>query len=459
MTHKKKLTSDITIIGGGPGGIAGAIRSSVLGKKVILIEKNTLGGTAINHGCLQSKFLLYYTGSFQNIHKLNKFGINTEKVEIDYKTLLRNNKALIKKKVKEVKTILKNHDIKLISGYGRIVSSKKILVEKIQEKYEIDSESIIISTGSKPIFPQIPGINLAVTSDLVLRFNRIPGRVIILGGGPEGVEIASIMNNLGIPTRIIELTNRLLPLEDHDIGKYLKQILLKNGNDIRINSIVKSIFEKDGTKTVTIVKGGKEEQVFADLVVLAMGRQPNLDRLGLENLSIKTKNGLIEVDDHMETNIQNVFAAGDVVGGGLVHVAIEQGIVASENASGINSCFNQGIIPHSIYTNPEIASVGLTETQARKSKIRFKIGKSDIRGNDKSSIINEKQGFIKVLIDTSSDQIVGVHMIGSTVSEIISTVSMAMHMKATAKNLSRFLIPYPSITSCFKEAIMNAINS
>jgi len=456
LPRTNALNADLAIIGGGPGGCSAAIRGAQLGGKVVLIEASKLGGVCLNTGCIPSKVLLNSARLVGQIRQAEKFGIQVGEPIPNIEQIMARKQVIVKKIVEDLTNLLDRSGVTIISGRGRIVSPKHIEVDQAEGHLQINCAATIIATGSRPASLPVNGVELAVTTERLVNLEELPQRIIMLGGGPEGVEFSTALNELGVKVTVVEMMETLLPTEDHEVGRYLERILTELGVGVRVATTALSISKKNSVKTVSIQGPKGRELLKADLVVLATGRRPNTKNLGLESLSVASQDGWITVDERMATNVKGLYAVGDVAGGGLAHVASEQGAVAAENAMGRASTFDERVIPRCLYTRPEIAAVGLTEEEARNQGLDFKIGRLKMGENDRSSILGEESGFAKVLVDVVTKRILGVYLVGACASEIISEAALAMQLNATVDDVARTIHPYPTVSNALRMAARNA---
>ncbi len=450
---------DLAVIGGGPGGYTAAIKGAQLGGDVILVEEEKLGGVCVNVGCIPSKVLLNSTAILSQVRGADVFGVKVREASLDLNGLMARKKAVIDGLVEEIEALLKKHGVRLVSGRGRLTSPRTVEVEGQERRFKVESRAVIIAMGSRPTVPSIPGVEYAVTTAYLPEITEVPGRVVFIGGGPEGVEFGTVLRDMGAEVTVVEVLDTLLPLEDQDIGVLLEEILSASGVEVKVKTTVQSISESGGVKTVSIQGAAGEERLEADLVVVAMGRSPNSENLGLEDFSVAVEDGWIVVDEHMATNVKDVYAVGDVVGGGLAHVASAQGAVAAENALGSESIYDGRVVPRCIYTRPQVAAVGLTEKAARAQGHNLKIRRSDMNKNAKASVVGETKGFVKILADASNGRILGVHIIGENASEVISEASLAMRLDAKVGDIASTVHPYPTVSDALREAAQDAEDS
>jgi dihydrolipoamide dehydrogenase len=446
------LNTTLTVIGGGPGGYSAALRGAQIGADVILIEKEKLGGICLNIGCIPSKLFLYTTGILKQVDNAVKAGTVRGISHLDIKHLLNHKNSLINDMVTELEKLLKRNRIKVVYGHGRLSSVGIVEVDRKKRPLKINSKAIIVATGSSPSIPSIPGLLHADTTDYLTDIKRVPTSIVIIGGGPEGVEFATIFRDMGTDVTVVEAMDHLLPFEDEEVGKVLEKVLRESGVNVFVKAIVLEISESDGVKTVSIQQNEDKKKLATEIVVVAMGRKPNIENIGLDALSISTSNGLIQVDQNMATNIKGIFAVGDVVGGGLAHVASTQGTVAAENALGLDTVYDDLVIPRCIYSRPQVATVGLNEKTAKSKGFDVRIGKSKMNKNIKSLIIGETQGFAKILVESKSEKVLGVQIIGEYASEVISEAALAIKLGATAKDISDIIHPYPTFSEALSEA-------
>lgn len=452
---------DIAIIGAGPGGYVAAIRASQLGGKVVVIEKGELGGTCVNRGCIPTKTLLASAQLLHSVKKGGEFGIKFGEVSVDFSIISKRKERIVRQFVNGIGQLFKSYGVEVIKGKGRLTEKiKDNLVELEVEKDDgsiekVMAKKLIIATGSVPA--QIPGISIdkrdVITSDQALELEEVPSSLLIVGGGVIGVEFASIFNSLGSKVTIVELLPRIIPTEDGEISEQLKKFLVKSGIEINTEVRVREIVSDNGKKKVVIeTSEGKKEKV-AQKVLIATGRKPYTEGLGLEKTGIGLEKGRILVNERMETNLPGIFAIGDVVGGVLLaHVASGEGIVASENAMGNQSKIDYRVIPNCIYSFPEVASVGLSEERAKEMGYEVVVGRFPFLANARATILGERVGLVKILADRKTDKILGVHIVGAEATELIAEASVAIKAKVTTKDLERMIHGHPTLSEAIFEA-------
>ena len=451
--------SDVVIVGGGPAGYVAAIRASQLGGKVILIERDSLGGTCLNRGCIPTKVLLHSVGILESARKGRDYGVNVGDISIDFAKMMSHKDAVVNTLVTGVQYLMRSNAIEVIKGTGTVISPTEVEVDS-GEKESVKGTRIILAPGSVPSVVPIPGVDSSgvITSDDTLQLSEIPRSLLVVGGGAIGVEFATIFAKLGTKVTIVEMLPQIIPTEDLELSTSLKEVLERGGIKIFTSAQVSRIEDApEGDKLITVTTGEGEQKLTAELVLVAVGRKPNLEGLGLEGVGIKTERGSITVNDRMETSIPGIYAAGDAVGGILLaHVASVEGAVAVENALGKDSVMDYRAVPRCIYTMPEVAAVGLTESQAREEGLNLKIGRFPFTANSKALILGHPDGFVKVLSDARSGEIFGVHIFGPQATELISEATLAMGMEATVSEISSTIHAHPTLSEAMREATLDA---
>jgi len=452
---------DIAIIGAGPGGYVAAVRASQLGGRVAVIEKEELGGTCVNRGCVPTKALLSSARLLNSIKKGAEFGIKSGEFSVDFSTIIKRKERIVKQFVSGIAQLFKSYGIVLVRGKGRLTEKigdkvTEIEVEKDDGSVErVTANKLIIATGSTPA--QIPGIPVdkreVITSDQALELEEVPSSLLIIGGGVIGVEFASIFNSLGSKVTIVELLERIIPTEDGEISEELKKFLVRSGIEVNTGVKVQEALPGNGKRKVIMdTQQGREERV-AQKVLVATGRKPYTEGLGLEKTGIGLGKGGILVNERMETNLPGIFGIGDVVGGVLLaHVASGEGIVASENAMGCQAKIDYRVIPNCIYSIPEVASVGLSEERAKEMGYQVNVGRFPFLANARATILGERVGLVKILADRKTDEILGVHIIGLDATELIGEACVAMKARLTTKDLERIIHAHPTLSEGIFEA-------
>ena len=454
---------DVTVIGSGPGGYVAAIRCAQLGLKTAIIEKyNTLGGTCLNVGCIPSKALLDSSEHFYNATKhFAEHGIKTGKVEVDFTQMIKRKGEVVEQTCAGIDFLMKKNNIDVFNGWGSFQDATHIAIQKEDGVEVIESAKTIIATGSKP--SSLPFINIdkerVITSTEALVMKDLPKSMVIIGGGVIGCEMASIYSRLGTEVTIVEYMDLLIPGMDKELGKELGRVLKKQGVKLALSHKVKSV-ESNGS-SVTIKaddKKDKEISFDAEYCLVAVGRKAYTDGLGLENVGIKTnERGQVEIDHHYQTNVPNIYAIGDVVRGAmLAHKAEEEGTACAEIIAGQKPHIDYNLIPGVVYTWPEVAGVGKTEEQLKAENIAYKSGKFPFKASGRARASMDTEGFIKVLADKETDEILGVHMIGPRIADLIAEAVVAMEYRASAEDISRMSHAHPTYTESMKEACLAA---
>ena len=455
---------DVIIIGAGPGGYVCAIRCAQLGFKTACVEsRKTLGGTCLNVGCIPSKSLLNSSETYDKAKKeFDKLGIETGKIKLNLSKMMNNKNKSITMLTKGVEFLFKKNKIVHLKGKGSITSKSKVCVtDESGEKKLYNTKNIVISTGSIP--STLPGIkideNIIVSSTGALSFDTIPKELTIIGGGYIGLEMASVWSRLGSNVMVVEFLDSIIPEMDKDISSELFKILEKQNINFKLNSKVTgaSVVKNQAIIDFTNNKTGKRKRVQCDKILVAIGRKPNVGA-EIVKLGIKLNDHKkIQVNEKFETSIKNIYAIGDVIDKGpmLAHKAEDEGIAVAEIIAGQAGHFNYDAVPSVIYTSPEVASVGKTEEQIKKEKIKYKIGKFPFLANSRAKVNNESQGFVKIIADNKTDKVLGVHMIGPHVGEMIAEMVLAMEFGASSEDIARTCHAHPTHTEAVKEAALS----
>ena len=452
---------DVVVIGGGPGGYVAAIRASQLGGKVALVEAAQLGGTCTNWGCIPTKALLRSVECLVEARRAKEFGVILGSISFSLDAIVRRKDEIVSRVRDGIKYLLDSYGVTLIQGRGRLKTQTKVSVDRPDgSKLELEGRAIIVATGSKNRLLPIPGLNevdVMTNEHEGLSPKKVPESLLIIGGGPEGVEFATIYSNLGSKVTLVEMMPTILPFEDEEMGTRLSKILTSSGVTVYTKSVVKEVRRKDGYIDVCISTDGSESRVLVEKILVAAGHVPNVEDLGLEDIGVTYTEKGISVNERMETSVKGVYAVGDVVTVSLAHVAFEQGIVAAENAMGLNSVYDSRVVPRCIYTMPEVAAVGLTTQQAREQKIEFITGRFPFTASGRALTLGDTEGMVKVLAEKDSKRIIGVHIIGPRASDLIPEAALAMKMGATIYDLAKTMHPHPTLSEALKEAALDAI--
>ncbi|MDE3623668.1 dihydrolipoyl dehydrogenase [Clostridioides difficile] len=439
---------DVVVIGGGPGGYLSALKAALLGGRVALVEENILGGTCLNRGCIPTKTYIKTAEILEEIDQLSKRGVKvTVDKEQDIKKAIKYKNRVVKKLTAGVGGLLKSRDVDVFNLKASVKEEHKVI---LSDGKVLDTENIIIATGSKVRILPIKGIesNLIITSTEALDLETVPEELVIIGGGVIGCEFAEIFNSRGSKVTIVEMEDRVIPRMDKELSESLKYSLSKKGINVLTKKKV-SEFKEEGNNILVCIEG--EEPIKADLCLYAIGREANLS--GIEDLDIKIDKGSIVVNSKMETSMPSIYAVGDVTGGVmLAHAAFKMGEVAASNALGVNKEVDLGALPSCVYTIPEVASVGITEEDARK-KYNVKVGKFNFAGNGRALASGQEQGYVKVVADAKYGEILGIHMFGCGVAELINHVASFKALEIPTDEASELIFGHP----CTSEALMEAL--
>jgi dihydrolipoamide dehydrogenase len=448
----------VVVLGGGPGGYVCAIRAAQLGADVTVIEKERMGGTCLNVGCIPTKVLLHTTEIYKTIKEESKeLGIKVDNIDIDWTALQKRKESIVNQLIGGVETLLKSNNITKISGQGKFISDKEIRVTLSNGKREIIKfDKAVIATGSEPTIIPLEGVDLdgVITSNEALSLKEIPESMCIIGGGVIGSEFACVYSSLGTNVTIIEMLPEILTTMDEDIVNILKNQLIQSGVDIYTKTKVDSIQQYKDKLVVSTSSQGSKQSFVVEKVLLAAGRRPATKNLGLEDIGIKVDRGAIVVDRRtMETSVKNIYAIDDCNGGTLLaHVASAEGIVAAENIMGKVSKIKLNPTPYAVYTKPELAAVGITEKEARKQGYEVRVGKFPLYANGKSLIMGELNGIVKFVVDAKTDEILGIHMAGPRATDLIAEGALALRLEATVEEIITTIHAHPTVGEAFHEA-------
>jgi dihydrolipoamide dehydrogenase len=452
MNSKTEISADICILGGGPAGYVASIRASQLGAKVVLIEEKELGGVCLNIGCIPSKALLKTAETATAIKKSKEFGVPSHVEAINWNVAVDRKNRVVKNLNTGLEQLLGARGVTILKGRGTVLSDKKLFVQTAEGAIQVNCDKMILTTGAVPLLPPIKGIDLdgVITSNEALSLNDLPESIVIIGAGVIGLEFATMLSSVGVKVTVIELQDRILPNEDGEIATELLKIMKRQGISFKLSASVTEIQQAEDGLAVSYKVNDKEENQSCKKVMVAVGRKLNSDKF--DKLALHIENGAVVVADSMETNIKGVYAAGDLVGGKLLaHLAFMEGKVAAENALGINSKVNYNAVPSCVYTNPEVASVGMTEDEAKQAGMSVKVGRFNFRNNGRALTLGEREGFVKVIAD-QDNIIIGGQMLGVNASEMISELTLAITLKAKAGTLADMIHPHPSLTEAIWEA-------
>lgn len=449
----------IVVVGGGPGGYVAAIKAAMLGAEVTLIEKENMGGTCLNVGCIPTKTLIACSETIEYVEAADKFGVNIEgEVKHDFKYMFDRKDKIVKQLVSGIEYLLDQNKVKVIRGFGKITSNKSVEVT-LQDglKEIVEAEKIIIATGSVPVVPAFFKYDgkIVITSDEVLSLKKLPKSMVIVGGGPIGCEIGQFFRKLGTDIKIVEMVDHLVPTEDEDVAKILQRSFKQDKIKFFVGDSIKSVEVKDGKVFASL---GSSKTLESELMLVCVGRKPNIAGLGLEELGITLERGKIVVNDKLQTNLEGIYAIGDVINTpALAHVASKEGIVAVLNALGKEKEMSYKAVPRCVFTSPEISSVGVTEKQLKDNNIDYKIGKFDFRGLGKAQAIGKLQGFVKVITDMDN-KIIGAAIIGAHASDLLAELTLAVHFGLTSDQVGDVIHPHPTLSEAIMEALHDVNN-
>jgi len=454
---------DLVVIGGGPGGYVCAIRAAQLGLKTACIEsRGTLGGTCLNVGCIPSKSLLNLSENFHKAKKeFNQQGIEIDGIRLNIEKMMANKNKSIQVLTKGVEFLFKKNKITYFKGKGVLFSKNDVVAyESNIKRINIKAKNIVIATGSE--VASLPGINIdeknIVSSTGALSFEKVPKKLAVIGGGYIGLEMGSVWSRLGSDVTVIEYLDYITPGMDREISNEFQKILTKQGIKFKMGSKVESLNNNGNLVSIkyTNVKDSKEEIIEVDKVLVSVGRKPYTEGLNLTKVGVKkdTK-GRIEVNEKLQTSVNNIYAIGDVIKGPmLAHKAEEEGIAVAETLAGQAGHVNYDVIPGVVYTSPEVATVGKTEEQLKAENKSYKVGKFPFIANSRAKVNNETDGFVKILADSKTDKVLGVHIIGPHCGDMIAEMALAMEFGASAEDIARTCHAHPTHTEAIKEAAL-----
>ena len=444
----------IAIIGGGPGGYVAAIKAAMLGAEVTVIEKRKVGGTCLNVGCIPTKALLASSSMLMNIKEAKSFGISIDgEINADFSAIMSRKDKIVNQLINGIEFLFQKRGINLINGFGKLIDKNNIEVTMEDGSKEvINADKIILANGSVPIIPEMfpyDGKNV-ITSDEVLSLEELPKSILIIGGGVIGCEIGQFLRTLGTEVTIVEMNEQLLPYEDKDVAKQLQRQFKKDKIKVMTGVGVQNC-EVIDNQVVSTLSNGK--QINTQYALIAVGRKPNLNNSGIQELGIEINKGKIVVNENLETNIEGIYAIGDLIDTPfLAHVASKEGIVAIENALGKSKVVDYTAVPRCVYTEPEVAAVGKTEKQVKAEGIEYNVGHFDFRALGKAQAIGNFQGFIKVIAD-ENDVIVGASIVGPHATDLLTELSLAVHLRLTVEQVGDIIHPHPTLSEGLMEAI------
>lgn len=459
---------DLVVLGGGTGGYVAAIRASQLGMKVAVVESGKLGGTCLHHGCIPSKTLLRSAEVYRQTKAADDFGIDVKEVVLNFEKVQERKADIVETLYTGVQGLMKKGNIDVFTGYGRILGPSifspmpgTISVEYAdgRENTMLIPKNVLVATGSRP--KSLPNLEIdgtyIISSEEALDMEKLPTSIIIVGGGVIGIEWASMLADFSVDVTVVEYANDILTTEDEAISAEVKRLLIKKGITFITNAnVLSDTVEITDEVKINVEINGVEETLIADKVLVSVGRQANTSDIGIENTDIIIENDYIQTNKYYQTKESHIYAVGDVIGGmQLAHVASHEGIVAVEHMANEEPLpINYENIPSCIYSNPEVASVGLTEQQAKEKGIAIKVGKFPFKGIGKALVYGESEGFVKVIANKDTDDLVGVHMVGPNVTELISEAGLAKVLDATPWEVSQSIHPHPTLSEVIGEAAL-----
>jgi dihydrolipoamide dehydrogenase len=459
---------DLVVLGGGTGGYVAAIRASQLGMKVAIVEKEKLGGTCLHRGCIPSKALLRSAEVYATLKESDKYGISADSVGYDFRKVQSRKQGIVDQLHKGVQYLMKKGNIAVFEGIGRVMGPSifspqagAVRVEKPNGDQEmLVPRFLLIATGSRP--RTLPGLTIdgtaVVTSDEALQWEELPSSVTIVGGGVIGIEWASMLNDFGVEVTVVEYADRILPLEDEEISKEMTRLLKKRKVNIVTGAKVlpETLEKADGRVSIQAETASGVQTFAAEKLLVSVGRQANVENIGLEATEIKVERGVIVVNEHFQTAEPHIYAIGDVIGGlQLAHVASHEGILAVEHMAGLNpEPLDYSKVPKCTYSRPEVANVGLTEAEARRQGYDVKVGKFSFKPLGKALVHGENDGFVKVVADAKTNDLLGVHMIGPHVTDMISEAGLARVLDAAPWEIGHAIHPHPTLSEALMEAAL-----
>jgi dihydrolipoamide dehydrogenase len=457
MKHKHNY--DVVIVGGGPGGYVAAIRASQLGLKAAVVEKEKIGGVCLNIGCIPSKSIIHQAERFQGLSEMEKLGVKIDRLGFDYEKVFEKSRKAADTLSKGVSFLLKKNRVDLFESYGTITDRNEV---SLASGRKITGNNIIIASGSKP--REIPGFpfdeKYVLSSTGALMLKRLPHKILIIGGGAIGVEFAYIMASFGVEVALVELMDRILPLEDEEISSLLTRAFKKKG--IKVITGTKALSMNIENKRIIVTleeKNGKRQTLVVDQILVAVGRVPNSSGLGLEALNVETEKGFIKVGDYYETNVSSIYAIGDVIDTPLLaHVASKEGEIAVEHIAGLNppKRMDSMGIPSAVYCEPQVASFGYAEWRAKQDSVEYEKASFPFRGAGKSVAVEQPEGIVKVLFNPRTKEILGAHIIGSNATELIHEILLAKAAELLPEDIASMVHAHPTLSEAVMESMRAA---
>lgn len=447
---------DLIVIGGGPGGYTAAIKAAKIGMRAALIESSQLGGTCLNRGCVPTKAMLHSANIYRQLKNSEHLGIAADNMGFDYTNMLAYRNKVVKNLSEGILQLLRTVGVKIFNGYGKLLPGNQVMVDFTNNSCVLQADKIILATGSKPKILPIAGIDLpgVLNSDELLALDKLPESLVIIGGGAIGLEFAEVFSALGSRVTIIETAGQLLPAMDKEIAQNLKMILKKRGVDIHTNARVQSIEQNENELLCHYLEKDLTVDISAQYVLYAVGREPNSKGIIADGVSLQMNGCYIEVDGNFETSLPGVYAIGDLIAGSqLAHAAMTQGNAVVERMAGLEPVVEASVVPACVYTEPEIASVGLTEAEAKAQCLPIKVGKYVMHSNAKSLIEMQERGLVKIIVQSDNGLILGAHMMCAGASDMIGEFVCAVANKWTAKQILKGMRAHPTHNEGIYEAL------
>lgn len=453
---------DVVVVGAGPGGYVAAIRAAQLGLKTAIIEREHMGGICLNWGCIPTKAMLRSSEVFHLMHRAKEFGLGAEKISFDLNAVVSRSRGVAKQLNQGVGFLMKKNKVQVFMGTATLTSPNTVSVKTDKETQKLTARNVILATGARA--RELPG--LEADSDLVWTYkhaltpSRMPKKLLVIGSGAIGIEFASFYNTLGAETTVVEVLDRILPVEDAEIADFAKKQFLKQGMVIREKAMVKKLDRKSGKVIAHIEQDKKVEKHEFDTVISAVGIVGNVENLGLENLGVKIDRTHVVTDEYCRTSVKGVFAIGDLAGAPwLAHKASHEGTMVAELIAGKKP---HAVDPNSIagctYCHPQIASVGMTEAQAKDAGLDIKVGRFPFIGNGKAIALGEPEGMIKTIFDAKSGELLGAHMVGAEVTELIQGYIVGRKLETTEQDLMETVFPHPTLSEMMHESVLDAFD-
>ena len=454
---------DVIIIGSGPAGYVCAIRAAQLGLKVCCVDKSALGGTCLNIGCIPSKSLLHASQAYDQTKNYEALGISFSSVSFDLNKIMQSKNDSVKTLTGGVNFLFKKNKITHKKGFAKIINNNEVEISNNINSELVKTKNIVIATGSEPSIPSdvlIDEKNI-LSSTGALSLDKVPGHLVIIGAGYIGLEMGSVWSRLGSKVTVIEYEDHILPNMDREIATNFQKILIKQGFDFKLSTSFNKVIKKNDKLSVSIENDGQTLEIDCDKILISMGRKPYSYGLNLKNIGVEMdKKGFIQTNKKFQTSLNNIYAIGDCKDGPmLAHKASEEGVAVAEILAGQAGQVNYDTIPSVIYTFPEVASVGKTEEELKNASIQYKVGKFPFTANAKATVMQETEGFVKIISDYKTDEVLGVHIVGADAGNLIAELVVAMEFGASAEDLARTCHAHPTLTESIKEAALNVDKS